>query len=413
MSRLIIKPRAVIDGTGAPAQAGQAVVVEDGRIAWVGRAADLGDAGGAEVLDAPTATLLPGLIDCHVHLMCPAERCAPETYMAASDSELLVRAVAKAQAGLRAGVTTMRDLGSRNFLLTSLRDAIGAGQVLGPRLVLAGPAITRTGGHFHYLGAEADSADDLRAAVRRIAAGGVDLIKVMATGGRTTAGTDPEAPQYSAEQLRAAVEEAHGLGLRLTAHAHGVQGIRNAVAAGADCVEHCSWVGPGDKTAYDHDTAQRMVDAGMYVSPTFGARARMSRDELAAELPPLQLDEFWDRQETRFEAMQRMIAIDARMVASSDAGMPNTHTHDFALTVGTLVDKLRLPELLAIHAATGLAAEALGIGAETGTIAAGKAADLLVVDGDPSTDISALRRISHVIRAGDVVVRGIPKGAKR
>jgi imidazolonepropionase-like amidohydrolase len=405
MNRLVIKPAAIIDGTGAPARPGQAVVVEEGRIAWLGPAASLGDPGGAQVIEAPNDTLLPGLIDCHVHLMCPAERCDPETYMAASDEQLLVRAVAKAQAGLRAGVTTMRDLGSRDFLLMPLRDAIKSGQVLGPRLVLAGPAITRTSGHFHYLGHEADTAGDLRAAVRRMAAGGVDLIKVMATGGRTTAGTDPEAPQYSAEQLRAAVDEAHGLGLRLTAHAHGVQGIRNAVAAGADCVEHCSWVGPGDRTAYDPETAQRMVDAGMYVSPTFGARARMSRDELATELPPVQLEEFWERQETRFEAMQRMIELDAKLVASSDAGMPNTHTHDFALTVGTLVTKLRMSESAAIRAATSLAAEALGIAAETGTIAKGKTADLLLVRGDPSRDISALTRVSHVIRDGSIAVR--------
>src|SRR5438309_1705274 len=149
MSRLILKPAAIIDGTGTPPVSGQAAVIEDGRIAWTGRAGDLGqELADATVVEAPDATLLPGLIDCHVHLMCPAERCAPATYLAASDEELLIRAVAKAQAGLRAGVTTMRDLGSRKFLLGPLRQVIEQGELAGPRLVLAGPSITRTSGHF-------------------------------------------------------------------------------------------------------------------------------------------------------------------------------------------------------------------------------------------------------------------------
>jgi len=399
---IVIKPAAVIDGTGRPARQAEAVVVEDGSIAWIGRAADLGEAVGAEAVDAPDATLLPGLIDCHVHLMCPAERCSPATYLAASDEELLVRAVAKAQAGLRAGVTTMRDLGSREFLLSPLRDAINAGQLLGPRLVLAGPAITRTGGHFHYLGSEADSVEDLTAAVRRVCENGVDVVKVMATGGRTTPGSNPELPQYSTEHLRVAVEQAHALGRRLTAHVHGVEGIRNAVAAGVDGLEHCSWVGPGDSTAYEPDLALRIVDQGIYVSPTFGFRARLSPEEPIPDVPP----EDWARtrsaQESRFEAARQMIKLDTRIVAGSDAGMPRTHTHDFAYTVETLVKRLGMSELAAIRAATSLAAEALQIDGETGSITRGKRADLMLVEGDPSHDISALRRVSHVIRDGRI-----------
>ncbi|HEX6511874.1 MAG TPA: amidohydrolase family protein [Chloroflexota bacterium] len=400
---LVLKPGMLIDGTGAPPRRGQAVSVEHGRIEWIGPAGELAATPDVQLIEAPNATLLPGLIDCHVHLMCPAERCEPATYLAASDQELLVRAVAKAQAGLRAGMTTMRDLGSREFLLSAVRDAIAAGHLQGPRLVLAGPAITRTGGHFHYLGLQADTAEELAAAVCRVCEGGADVVKIMATGGRTTIGTDPEAPQYSAEQLRVAVEQAHALGRRFTAHAHGVEGIRNAVAAGVDCLEHCSWVGPGDRTAYDPGLAERIVDQGIYVSPTFGYRARLSAPELLEFLPPGEGQRAADNQETRFAAMREMIALDAMLLASSDAGMPNTHTHDFAHTLWVLVERLGMSPLRAIRAATSLAAEALGIARETGAIAKGKAADLLLVDGDPSTDITTLQRVHTVIRKGNVV----------
>ncbi|HLG71044.1 MAG TPA: amidohydrolase family protein [Chloroflexota bacterium] len=403
MNRLIIRPGAVIDGTGAPPVRGQAVVLSGREIEWVGRAAELGEADGAQVIDAPAATLLPGLIDCHVHLMCPATPCTPEEYLAASDEELLVRAVAKAQAALWAGVTTVRDLGSRRFLLRSLRDGIARGEVLGPRIVMAGPAITRTQGHFHYMGHEADTAEALRAAVRHVVDGGADVVKIMATGGRTTPGTDPEAPQFAAEDLRAAVDEAHGLGKRLTAHVHGVEGIRNAVAAGVDCLEHCSWVGPGDITAYEPALAERIVDQGMFVSPTFGARSRLTREELAREMPEPRLTPFWDRQETRLEATRHMIALGAKIVASDDAGMPNTHTHEFPLTLQVLATKLGMGPLGAIRAATSLAAEALGIQREVGAIAPGKRADLLLVDGDPAVDVRALTHVRSVIRDGVIV----------
>jgi imidazolonepropionase-like amidohydrolase len=401
MTRTILKPAAVIDGTEAAPVKGQALVVEDGRIAWIGRAADLGDPGDAEVVDAPDGTLLPGLIDCHVHLMCPAEHCPPTAYLAASDEELLVRAVAKAQAGLRAGVTTMRDLGSRKFLLGPLREAIGRGDIVGPRLVLAGPSITRTGGHFHYLGREADTIEELTEAVREVCERSADVVKVMATGGRTTPGSNPEAPQYPAEHLRAAVEQAHALGRRLTAHVHGVEGIRNAVAAGVDGLEHCSWVGPGDSTAYEPELARRIVDQGIYVSPTYGFRSRLGRGEPIPDLPEEQWQHAWDSQEARFEATRNMLDLGALIVASSDAGMPRTHTHDFACTVETLVKRIGMSELAAIRAATSLAADALQIQHETGSLVPGKAADLLLVRGDPSTDITALRRLIRVYAKGE------------
>jgi len=398
---LIIKPAAIIDRTGSEAQRGQAVVVDNGRIEWVGRAADLSrDLARAEVIDAPDCTLLPGLIDGHVHLMCPAERCAAETYLAASDEQLLVRAVAKAQAGLHAGVTTMRDLGSRNFLLLALRDAINAGQLSGPRLILAGPALTRRGGHFHYLGWEADSAEELSAAVQRVCAAGVDVVKVMATGGHTTPGSHPLKPQFSAEQLRAAVEQAHSNGRRLTAHAHGVDGIRNAVEAGVDCIEHCSWLGP-EGTAFDPDLGKRIVDQGICVSPTFGARSLLSPEELAAIMPPDEVARLL-RNQGRYQATQRMVELGARVIASSDAGMAAVHTHEFAKTLEVLVKRVGMSELAAIRAATSAAAEALDIAHQTGTIARGKRADLLLVDGDPSRDITALQRVRCVLRDGRV-----------
>ncbi|MBV8083360.1 MAG: amidohydrolase family protein, partial [Chloroflexi bacterium] len=401
-TRLIVKAGWLIDGTGAPAERDMAVAIEDGQIAWMGSSRELRpDIADAQVIDASGATLLPGLIDGHVHLMCPAaaERAAAEHYTAMTDEQLVLRAVNFAQEGLWAGVTTMRDLGSRGFLLTTVRDEIAAGRLVGPRLIVAGPAVTTTGGHFWYMGYEADTMDDLLKAVRHLHKGGVDWIKVMATGGHTTAGSNPGQVQYTADQLRAVVEDAHRLGHQVTAHVHAVEGIRNAVEAGVDCLEHCSWLGPSGP-AYDRDLAMQIADKGIYVSIAMSGRPLDDRNRSDAERLRL-----YNNRKARYESIASMMDLDCRVVDSSDAGMVMNFTRNFAQTLVPLVKQVEMRPEAAICSATGMAAEALGLSHEIGTIRPGIKADLLLVAGDASRDITALQRVLRVWKDGKPVVQ--------
>src|SRR5581483_544893 len=207
------------------------VLIEDGRIAAVhpGRREP---PPGTEMVDLGDVTLLPGLIDTHVHLGFDAGRTPVARMLADDDTVLVLRMRRAARRALAAGITTVRDLGDRGYLGLALRDWFRAGEESGPEIVAAGPPITVTGGHCHFMGGEADGEIEVRRAVRARVKQGVDVIKIMATGGQMTPGTNPLAAQYTVAELSAAAEEAHRLGRTITAHAHGVAGIAAAVEAG-------------------------------------------------------------------------------------------------------------------------------------------------------------------------------------
>ena len=397
----VVRAGRLIDGLGGPPLEAATIVVDDGVIREVsteGRAGALG--GDAEQVDARAYTVLPGLIDCHVHLVFSAAESALGDVLAEDDRRLLVRAVHNAQVALRAGVTTVRDCGGRGGVTLALRDSIAAGLVPGPRILAAGPAITVTGGHCYFLGGEADTADDLRRLARRLAKEGADFFKVMSTGGRMTPGTNVTAAQYSAEELTALVAEARRLSRTVAAHGHGVAGIRNAVAAGVTTVEHSTWVSEEDsgEVAYDPEVAARMVAQGTFFTPTLSTRAAI--DALPeAELTP-------SRREVRrmgpavAEAHRAMLAAGVEPVAGTDAGVANVPLDSMAVELATFERLLGLAPLEALRTATGTAARACGRDGEIGTIEVGKRADLLVVDGDPSRDLGAVRRVRWVFRDG-------------
>lgn len=404
--RTVIKPGALIDGTGGPPLRAPAVVLEDGRIAWVGRAADLADdVAEAQTIVAPESTLLPGFIDCHVHLVCSGKDATPtpRQFLQATDEELLLTAVASAQAGLQAGVTTMRDVGGRGFLVIQLRDAITAGYLRGPRILAAGPALTTTGGHFFYFGWEADTAEQAASAVRALCKGGVDFIKVMGTGGMSTPRTNPLRAQYTLEHMRAIVEDAHRLGRRVTVHVHGVPGIRNSVGAGVDSLEHCTWLGESGDCEYDETIVEQMLKKDIYVSLGMPA-TRYLHAPLAtvSQITPEQRRDYALR-ESRFEMMRKMLAAGVKIAASSDAGMLFQRTADFVDVLEMMVTHFRTSELEAIKAATATAAAVLGMADEIGAITKGKRADLILISGDPLQDIRSLRRVHRVFRDGRTV----------
>jgi imidazolonepropionase-like amidohydrolase len=361
------------------------VLVEDGVLA------DLPPEDGpapVDVEDLGNVTVLPGLVDGHVHLAFDASADVVTPLVRDGDDVLLQRMAENARAALAVGVTTVRDLGDRRFLSLDLRERLRSDPSSVPELLVAGPPLTRTRGHCWFLGGEADTADQLRTAVLERAERGCDVVKIMATGGALTPGFGPHESQYDAGQLAAVVAAAHEAGLPVAAHAHGPDGIRDSVAAGVDSVEHCSWF-TADGVAVDWTVARRMADAGIVLGATLGQRPG------ATPLPAVAA-----RLETYFATVVELIGRGVTVVCGTDAGVSPAKPHD-VLPHGliTLVDRgVAFDEALAT--ATTQAAAACGVGRRKGRLASGYDADLLVVRGDPRTDPAALLDVERVYRAG-------------
>ncbi len=399
---LITCGRVVVD-PGLPALPEATIVVDGDRIERVAPAGDpVPAADVTRVLDAGGATVIPGLISAHAHLTMAGDADPYGRDRLASDEATLILAVANAQASRRAGVTTLRDCGGRGVLVERLRDAVAAGVIPGPRIVTCGRAITTTGGHGSRRGIEADSVDGLRAASRRLIKGGVDFLKVIATGGGGTAGSNVGAPQFTVAELETVVDEARRLGRLVTVHAIGTEGIRRALAAGVDGIEHCGWMALRDGLEYDEGLVDRIAARGVVVTPTLTAWYRKAYDDfrgMSADRRAMRAV-----REERTALYRRMVEAGVVFAAGPDTGISDTRFDEFAWEVELFAEKLGLTPSQALATATTNAARAVGRTAELGSIAAGKLADLVVVDGDPTQDLRALRRVRAVIVGGRVRV---------
>ena len=382
MSKVLTAPRVL---TGDQTVTAGAVVVGDTTVEWAGCASELpARYSGLTRTDYPASTIMPGLIDCHVHLgfdggQDPAARMRSET-----DEEQLVLMLRSARELLGVGVTTARDLGARGYLAVVARDAIASGMARGPRLVVAASPITITGGHCWFMGGEADSEDDLRKMVRTHHKRGADLIKVMSTGGFMTTGSAPWYAQFTSEQLKVIVEEARRVDKPVAAHAHGIEGIGRAVDAGVSTLEHCSFVTETNERVFSEPLAAEIAERGIYVCPTISSSA-----PYVAKLTGVPVG----------KNVRRMHEMGVRIIAGTDAGIDNTPHHQYVGGLEYLVSLgFRTSEVLAM--ATTEAAAALGLDAVVGRLAPGYEADIIVVDGDPVADISALGRLRRVIARG-------------
>jgi imidazolonepropionase-like amidohydrolase len=307
--------------------------------------------------------------------------------LAEDDQQLLLRGVAAARQALGAGVTTVRDLGGRGGVTFRLRDAIASGLIAGPRVLAAGSPITITGGHCHFLGLEADDEASVRRAARGELKSGANCLKVMATGGRMTPGTNTGVAQYTVAEIRAAIDEAQRSNVTVAAHALGTAGIRNATMAGVNTIEHCNWLGPDGGVEFDESVAVQMANQGTAVVPTLTPLKRSA--------PALR--------EAVLQCMRRMAALGVPIAAGTDAGVALAPFDSLLGELELLVSEVGLTPVDAIHAATGSAARSLGIGASVGTLVTGRAADLIAVDGDPSMRIEDLRSVRMVMKAGRAV----------
>jgi len=390
---VILRGATLIDGTGAPPVRDRAVVITDRRIVDV--VADRLPRDGT-VLDLGGLTLLPGLINCHVHLCLAGDADPSRTLADESYAATVVNAVVRAQRTVEAGVTTVRDLGGREYAEIAVRDGVRVGRIPGPRILCAGRAVCITGGHgWRMLGRQADGPDDLRRAVREQLRAGADVIKLIATGGVMTPGVDPRAAQLTLEELRAGVDEAHRARRRAAAHAMADEGIAWCLDAGIDTIEHGVFL--------TEALATRMATQGTALVATLIAPHAIVEGGLAAGIPEFAVTKSVALRERHLESFRLALRAGVTIAAGTDAGTPlNPH--------GSIVPELALmvaagmAPLQAVRAATSVAAQVLGIAAETGSIAPGLAADLIAVEGDPATDIKALDAIRLVVADGRTVL---------
>jgi imidazolonepropionase-like amidohydrolase len=361
-----------------------------------------------QILDFPNGTALPGLVDVHTHLVLPGDDTLPEVMMKHGDGILLLQAAENARRALFAGVTTMADMGARNLVTFTLRDAINMGLAVGPRLVLCGRPVTRTGGHCWFFNGEADGPSEIRQRIRQLFKQGADVIKVMATGGGTI-GTDPFRPTYLSEELEAATDETHAAGKKAAAHCSATIGIERSLAAKFDMIFHAHFYEPGGHLHFQPDLARRLADSPVYINPTLQIN-RSQVEVLRAKGNVMTADErrLLDIKARRYagqvENVGKLVQHGVKMIAGSDAGWGPNPFGDFVSELEAMVSVGMTPPDVLLSA-TRDAACALGFDHMVGTLEQGKKADVLIVDGNPTRDIGALRKIRAIVLGGNLIYK--------
>ena len=398
MRRILANAR-VIDGTGAVLE-DRFIVIDSGTIAGVGPMAGFPDTPNADVIDVSGCTVMPGIIDCHVHLSIDGDADPIGQVVADSDALAALRMARNAERTLAAGITTVRDLGAKNHVDISFRRAVAEGVFrAAPRLVVSGRPVTMTGGHCWQFGREANGVDDVRRAAREQIRAGADCVKLMATGGILTQGNEIGAAQLEEAEMRAAIEEADKAGKLTAVHAHGASGIKNGIRAGVHSVEHAYYL--------DDEGIDMMLAADTWLVPTAAAVDLVVRNGIDAGIPA----EVVEKSEAAI-AVQRATCAAAiqsgvKIAMGTDAGTPYNRHGENMQELEAMV-AVGMSPMDALCAATRRGAELLGMGDRLGTVEQGKIADLLVVDGNPLDDISILRekeRIGLVLKDGSIVAR--------
>jgi imidazolonepropionase-like amidohydrolase len=433
--QLILNNCTLIDGTGTPPENAQRVVIEGQRIVAVGEAVpDECSTNDNRVIDLHGNTAMPGFFDMHVHSTShvlegrtPAGTTPQVTeWLTDPDHLVFTRAIGNVQRALRAGITSIRDCGGRDGITIWLKNMINQGLLTGPRMYVSGQPVTTTAGHLNFFGQVADNKDEILKAVRRQVHLGADFIKVCATGGAMTPGSNRSRAQYSAEELTALVEDAHRLGRTVAAHTLCAEGMSNVVEAGCDTIEHCYWYGQEEREyELDEEVARELARKGLFASPVIGAGDQAG---YLAEQCPVDIKDPWPsanakqdfydvlrseyggfinapESQLHFANLRRMRELGTRFIVGSDAGAGMTRFQDLWLCMAVFVASLEFSVVEAIQSATQLAAEALGVDHDLGTVETGKLADIVVVAGNPVDEgVWRLREVETVIKGGRIVV---------
>ena len=381
----------------------------DGRqISAIGPSNEISAPDGSKVTvcDYGNSTILPGLVDGHTHMMAPGDGTHGDITGAEEDDILLMRALKNAKTFLAAGVTTARENGAKNKVAFSLKKGIRSGLSEGPEMIISGRPITITGGHFWYCGSEADGRDGVRQEVRKLVKEGADFIKIMATGGSTWS-SDPLRPSYTAEEIAIIVEEAHHFGRLTAAHCASMQGIKNSLDAGVDMIIHCVFEDETGMYDFNEPLAEQLAAAKAWVNPTLHVvqagidhterkgynRGWLTKDEQAS------LDSSKASLETRVDSVNRLIKMGVRMIAGSDSPWGAFPPGEFVKEMIAL-NKAGLSNTEALVTGLSHAAESIAAGEQAGTLSPGRPGDILIVGGDPTSNLNALWDIKDVYKSG-------------
>jgi imidazolonepropionase-like amidohydrolase len=401
--KLALRQARVIDGRGGVRERAT-ILIQDGRITALDDDRAITLPRSVTRLDVAGMTVLPGLIDCHVHLCLGGEPDVVRTVRDETAGMTLLKASRFARRTLEAGFTTVRDLGFRDHSIFALKQAIEAHLLPGPRILAAGLAVCMTGGHARFIGREADGPSEVIAAVREQLAAGADVIKFIASGGVLTPGTAPDCAQFTAEELAAGMAEARRAGRRVAAHAHGAEGMKEAIRAGAHSIEHA--------TLMDDEAMALMRQQGVYMVPTLSALATTAECGFECGIPDtavVKARSMRGRHEASFKKAYRG---GIPIALGTDAGTPFNYHGENAQELERMV-ALGMSPMEAILTATAAAATLLGVAQSLGTIEPGKVADLMIVNGNPLKRIGLLRdrdRIAGVVQAGRFVAGPLSKG---
>ena len=398
----------LVDGNGGPVAEQAAVLLEGDTIKQIGTRETVQAPESASVLeiDYGDATILPGLVDCHVHLIGIGDGRAGDELVTLPDEVLTVQAAQNVRKHLYSGVTTVRDCGAKNRTTFLLREAVEMGIIPSPRLILAGRPIAIIGGHLSYFGTQATGPTECRAAVRQLIKEGADFIKVTATGGSTRT-SHPSRPSFNVDEFSAITDEAHKFGKHVCAHCTSSGGMANALEAGIDTMIHGVHRDANGADNYRSDIAVRIAQQGVFVNPTLGqglARIRQleNNPELAAETEDIGV--MRRGLEGRMDHVARMRDAGVVMVAGSDSAWANYPMGDFQTEIESHV-LAGMSNMEAIVSATRDSAMSCHVNDTVGTLEVGKQADVLVVDDDPTRDIADLRQVRDVFLAGSKVDR--------
>jgi|APFre7841882724_1041349.scaffolds.fasta_scaffold34622_2 imidazolonepropionase-like amidohydrolase len=384
---VILRDACIIDGRGN-VQARGFITIENNRIAEVGKGPGPAKKNGYEVMDLEGMCVLPGMIDCHVHLCIDGSADPMQSLQKDSAAMITLKAARHAHLSLLAGVTTVRDLGSVNGISGSLRDAINLGIVIGPRIVSTNQAVCITGGQGWQFSRQADGADGVRQAVREQIRAGADAIKMMATGGVITQGVEPGSPQFTLEELKAGAEEAHKAGRKIAAHAQGNEGIKNSLSAGFDTIEHGIFL--------DDEAIGLLLEKKATLVPTLSAPFNIMEKGEKSGIPAFIIEKTRKVKDAHVDSIKKAYKAGVTIASGADAGTP-FNGHGENLRELELLVRIGLSPMEAIVSATRVASETLGLGSRLGTIEPGKLADLIVVEGDPVKDIAVLQRKEQIV----------------
>jgi imidazolonepropionase-like amidohydrolase len=404
--RILIRGGVLIDGTGSEQIENGAVLIENGKVVEAGPASAIRSSG-AETIEAGGRTIMPGLIDAHIHIGSDGNP-NPMRRLKEKHAYTAIKSAVHARKLLEAGFTTIRDAAAHGYTNIATRDAINDKLIPGPRMRAPGYGLTSTGGHGDSYYAPhvsvdnpglVDGPDEVRKATRLMLKMGADCIKfVSATGGVMSDGDEPAAPQFTIEEMAAGIHEAKAHGAHTFAHAQGTTGIKNAIKAGINSIEHGFWV--------DDDAVQMMIANDVFFVPTLNAVYQIVEFGEEAGIPAYAVRKATEAQEAHLESFDRAYKAGVKIAMGTDAGTPFNRQGENAIEL-ELMHRAGMSSMDAIVATTKIAAECIQFGDVTGTLEAGKAADVILVDGNPLDQVSVLRNIEKihlVMKEGEVFV---------